>query len=436
MATISSTDLGIVAGIAPLLPTPWAVISSFLIFVLGLLVLVAIGRSLGYPVSISGGLYLWHSVFCLAYAWYVTSFGGDAVNYYRYGLAGGNQFRLGTGVVRVLTGLLIDVTKTSFLGVSLIFNIAGAIGLLLHFDVLVSVTNPEHRRASRLVWIVVLLPSASFWSSGLGKDSVAFMAAALLTWAALNMGRRYLGLVTAIAIMFLFRPHIAGVMLVTLLVSVMGSPQRRIMARVFHAAVVAAVITVALPAVTTFLGLGDAQSLDDVNSYIDKRQGYNQEGEAGVDISQLPVPLQIVTFVYRPLPYEAWSIFAVMAAAENLLLIGLTALAVNNTLHGGRSRLAGRSMYLWLYFLGATYILAITTANLGIAVRQKWMVMTPLFALLLAAIDRAPAKSTEPPGQGATIPVLRQPRPEAPRNAPKDRESLTVRQLGTAERRA
>ncbi len=157
-------------------------------------------------------------------------------------------------------------------------------------------------------------------------------------------------------------------------------------------------IAVVLPVTMAYVGLDEAQNLDDVGSYIEQRQQYNQEGEAGVDISQLPVPLQMATYIYRPLPHEAWSIFALLASIEVLFLIALTVLAIQNTLLGGHNRLAGRSMFLWLYLIGGTYTLATTTANLGIAVRQKWMLMPALLVLIFGAIGRTRTTRDSSPG--------------------------------------
>lgn len=378
----------------PFLPTGWSVVSAFAIAVAGGMAMVSAARRLGHSGAVGAGLYAWHTFFCLAFAWYVLNFGGDANGYYARAVSGGSSFALGTPAVDVLASWVMGATGTSFVGVSLAFNLAGSIGLLLLYDVLRSVTSNSSGFVGNLVWPVVLMPSASFWSAGLGKDSLAFLAAALLAWSAVVPTRR-LGLVASILIMFVVRPHMAGLILAMLLVSAVGAPRQRLGERVVHAFVVGAVIVFALPVVLNYVGLGGAQTLDDVGGFIEQRQQYNQGGEAGIDISRLPVPMQIATYLFRPLPHEAWSIFALMASAEVLFLLALAGLAVHRAVTGGPTELSGRSMFLWLYVAGGTYSLATTTANLGIAVRQKWMLMPALLVLLLANIARRDSRSAD-----------------------------------------
>ena len=380
-----------------LVPTAWSVVSSFIIALGGWALISMLARSLGHSASLGAGLYAWHTFFCLVYAWYVLQFGGDATAYYSRAVEGGTRFDLGTSAIEYLAELSIQTTGTSFLGVSLFFNLAGAVGLLLLYDTLADISARGSSVAGSLVWPMVLMPSASFWSSGLGKDGIAFMAASAMTWAALDLGRRRGAVVLAIASMFIVRPHVGTVAIAMLLVAALGTPGRRLADRVVHAAIVGLIVTIALPVATEYAGLGDAQSFGDVDSYIEQRQQYNQDGEAGVDISTLPLPLQVVTYMYRPLPHEAWSVFALMASVEVLFLIGLTALAIQRAAQGGRHKLSGRSVFLWLYLLAGSYILATTTANLGIALRQKWMLMPALLALLLASIARTGDAHEAPP---------------------------------------
>ena len=46
-------------------------------------------------------------------------------------------------------------------------------------------------------------------------------------------------------------------------------------------------------------------------------------------------------------------------------------------------------IFLWTYSFSAWVILSMTTANLGIAMRQKWMFAPMLIVLTLSALSRA-----------------------------------------------
>src|SRR5690606_28877764 len=68
----------------------------------------------------------------------------------------------------------------------------------------------------RLATLIILLPSVSFWSSAIGKDAIAFMATGLALWAALHLKDRVWLIVTAVLLMLIVRPHIAGIMILAL----------------------------------------------------------------------------------------------------------------------------------------------------------------------------------------------------------------------------
>ena len=55
---------------------------------------------------------------------------------------------------------------------------------------------------------------------------------------------------------------------------------------------------------------------------------------------------------------------------------------------GKRSDLGENRAFMWVYALMAWGILAMTTANLGIALRQKWMFAPMLIFLFISVIGR------------------------------------------------
>jgi hypothetical protein len=104
----------------------------------------------------------------------------------------------------------------------------------------------------------------------------------------------------------------------------------------------------------------------------------------------MSAPMQLFTYLFRPLPFEAHNVSALAASLDNVMLLLLFIM-------GGwglfRKRLTGQLLnhnriFLWAYCLATWLILAMTTANLGIAVRQKWMFAPMLIFLLISVIGR------------------------------------------------
>lgn len=103
------------------------------------------------------------------------------------------------------------------LAVSFVFNIFSTVGLLA-LDACIQLDNSADKSIRYWCNLIVLLPSISFWSAGLGKDSISFMAACVALWASENVNKRMKSMAFAIVAMFFVRPHMAAVLVVALAV--------------------------------------------------------------------------------------------------------------------------------------------------------------------------------------------------------------------------
>ena len=64
-------------------------------------------------------------------------------------------------------------------------------------------------------------------------------------------------------------------------------------------------------------------SLSGLDGYIDKRQNYNLSGGSSLDIALMSYPMQVFTYIFRPLPFEAHSAVAFVTSIENTILLFL-----------------------------------------------------------------------------------------------------------------
>src|SRR5690606_2318278 len=264
----------------------------------------------------------------------------------------------GTGAVVNIATLFVTSLNLSFLGACLLFNIFDSIGLIAFDACLQSATAHKSKVLRRFATLIVLLPSISFWSSALGKDSLAFMAAALALFATLNVSRRYVLLATAIFIMALVRPHIAGIMVIALTGSLVLQRRLPLGQRLFLGTAALAATAAMVPFALSYAGLGEAAGADDIMSYVEERQSVNTQGGSSVDIASMSLPLQLFSYLFRPMPYEAGSIFALAASVDNLVLIFLAVAGGVRVIRRRRYQLAGNRAFMWFYCLLTWLILA------------------------------------------------------------------------------
>ncbi len=380
----------------PLVSSAWHVAIALLVFLAGALAVALAGRRLGTAGGRAMALYGWHTLFCLVYCWYVLTYGGDAIGYYRKALGPG-EFQVGTYAVVYLTRLMVEGLGVSLLGAFLVYNLFGSLGLLAFDASLRTVTRDKSRSLRRLATLIVFLPSVSFWSSGIGKDALSFLATGLALWAALDLQRRTPLAGIAIAIMLLVRPHMAGMLIIGLSLALLLQPGTALSRKVLLGSIAVAVAAALVPFALNYAGVEGTDTASLMN-YVEERQEYNMQGGGAVDIAAMSLPMQLFTYLFRPLPFEARSPFALAASADNLILLYLFVMGSRAMLRRppGRTYRENR-LFLWSYALIAWLMLAMTTANLGIALRQKWMFAPMLILLFLSALGTArPRQATGP----------------------------------------
>ena len=335
-------------------------------------------------------LYTWHTLLAIVYLTYVMNFGGDAIGYYRMSFLPDLEFGFGTIGLWLLTSVFTQGLGFSFLGVFLVFQIFGFIGLLAFDAALRTVTKDKSKKIQRLATLIVFLPSVRFWSSAIGKDSLSFMAMGLALWAALNLNRRVILMVIAILVMLFVRPHIAGMMVIGLTGSFVFQRKASFTQRIILGTAAFAAAAILVPLGLNYAGLEEEAGSVELMNYIESRQGQNLSGGSSVDIANMSLPMQLFTYLFRPLPFEANSIFALLASIDNIILLFLFITGIHAAIKKPLPAhlLTHNRLFMWIYCLIAWVILSMTTANLGIAMRQKWMFAPMLIFLLISLIGK------------------------------------------------
>ncbi|WP_199748548.1 hypothetical protein [Candidimonas sp. SYP-B2681] len=369
--------------------TPIHLASALLVFLAGLFITLSIGKRLQLPQRRTLLLYMWHSLFCVVYAVYAITNGADALVYYIKAMNGEFMLSVGTGAVVSIATLFVTGLNLSFLGACLLFNIFGSIGLLAFDASLRATTVDKSALVRRFATLIVFLPSISFWTSALGKDSLAFMATGLALWSAMNLKRRALLMVAAVGIMLLVRPHIAGIMVIALTGSLVFQKSIPLPQRMLLGGVALAATAAMIPFALNYAGVGEGAGAEDLASYVEQRQSVNTQGGSSIDISSMSLPMQLYSYLFRPLPFEAGSIFALAASADNLLLLFLIVAGSFKMLKRNKQVSDTNRTFLWIYSLLSWLVLAMTTANLGISVRQKWMFAPMLILLFISVLGKS-----------------------------------------------
>jgi hypothetical protein len=333
----------------------------------------------------------------------------DAAAYSRVGAVLARQFRegmfyadlgrpvQGTGFVEVLTGAIYAITGATTVGGFFVFSWMGFWGLyLFHRGFVRACPHGNHWRYAKLV---LLLPSLLFWPSSIGKEAwmclglglVAFAGARLLTGARgglvlLGCGSLALGMV---------RPHVAAIvgLAVSLAYLVRRSPEGSStlapIGKFIVVLLLGAGMVFAVGQLEQFFGV-DAFDTEAVQTTLDEvtrrtGQGGSQfERSSGTDLNPSRFPEAFVGVMFRPFPWQATSLQALLAAAESLFLMGLFATSWRGVLGAIRS-----AVHVPYVVLCCTYTVLFVYGfsaftNAGILVRQRVQVLP--FVLVLVCL--------------------------------------------------
>ena len=388
-----------------LIGSPVQLATAVLVVVAGVFAALFAGPRLGTSPRRAVLLYAWHTLFCVAYALYAVANGADALVYYAKAQNGELMLSVGTGAVVSLATVFVTSLNLSFLGACLLFNIFGSIGLLAVDACLQSATADKSRLLRRFATLIVVLPSISFWSSALGKDSLAFFATGLALWSVIGTKQKTATLIAAVLVMLLVRPHIAGIMVIALAGSLVVQRRLPFAQRVFLGIAALSATAVMVPFALNYAGVGENAGTGDLLDYVEQRQSVNTQGGSSIDIASMSPPMQLYSYLFRPMPYEAGSLFALAASLDNLILLFLFAAGLTKLLKNRRP-LPGNRAFMWMYSIFSWLILAMTTANLGISVRQKWMFAPMLIFLLLSALGKRRSARMARPTPAAPPPPM------------------------------
>lgn len=365
----------------PLFETTDQVISAVIIWLLGFLLLESIRKIFGLGFRITHLLYIWHTLFCLVYAIYAQTHTSDANVYYMRALIGDTEWGFGTKFIVPFSSLFVIPLHLSAFGIYLVFNIIGSLGILSFYASLKVAVQNKSIFIQRLAVIMVFLPSINFWSVALGKEPFALMSAGFALWAALNMKRRIWLMIFAIFIMGMIRPHIAGIFVIALSIAFVSDKKISLFPRLALLSLSLIAISIMVPFALQYAGLEDISQGAKVVEFVEIRQSYNQQGGGGIDISTMSLPVQMFTYIFRPLPMDAHSVSALFASIDNLFLFLLFLLFLRGIYKNKNIKNEYNIIFMVSFIMATWLILAVTTANLGIAIRQKWMFLPFLIFL-------------------------------------------------------
>lgn len=330
-------------------------------------------------------LLFYHLFFSLFFTYYILNFGGDSQGYWRFGMEQVKiidpdwmkYFGEGTTFILWLCYFPSQVLGLSYVTGNILFGFLGFMGIRYIFIMVVELFPTNHSVLNiPLFPLIFYFPNLHFWSSGVGKDSVAFWGIALFLFGIQNYRSRWWMAIVALFFVYFTRPHmgqalIAGAGIAILLGTEIKKEYKYILgALALYFAFSLMDSTLAALKLTDFsLESMEAFSESKVSNLNNARVG------SGVDISSYSWPMKLFTYMFRPLFFDAHNIMAFMSSFENALYLWLSFFIYRNW-----TPEAIRDMPVFIKagmitFVPVTLAFMNALSNLGIVMRMKNMTM-------------------------------------------------------------
>jgi len=342
-------------------------------------------------------LNIYHYFFYLVYCLYTLNNDTDTTHYYNtVALSLSNSFMsffgIGTQFMFFIGYPFIKWFGMSYYSIMALFSWFGFIGFLFFFLAINSLLPSRNIRILKIdaVYLVFLFPNMHFWTSYFGKDTLLFLGLGIFFWGIANLKKNVLYIALSLLLIFFVRPHIvfailiSSVFIVIFLKSKITTAQRVIIGLVL-------VVSIALSINKVFeytkVDINDpVESFN--NSAMNRSERLSSKSGSGVALSSYSLPLQVFTFLYRPLFIDSPGVLGLLSSFENFIILILTI----KVLFSKRRRFIFKSHNMQLYF--AVFYFSITTlmlssslSNLGIIIRQKNMVIIFLLTMILYSLS-------------------------------------------------
>lgn len=344
-------------------------------------------------------LFYYHLVFSAIFYFYISNFGGDA--YYYWSMARENSFSelwsmfMITGrpneVMFLINYIPANIFELSFFTGNIFFGLFGYFAFV-YFLAILKTLMPYYKYLNsikilnfRIFPLILFFPNLHFWSAGVGKDTLLFFCIALFAYSLLSYKKRMFGILIALIISFLVRPHITLFLITGFGLGIIFGEKIKGYQRTFLTVFFGFAFVFIFSSVLSFVKI-DEFNIENIEEFSDeKARVLSVKGGSVVDISGYPYPLKVFTFLYRPLFFDINNPIAIVASFENLLLLILTLKFIFNK----PFKWLKKSDYIikgaFVFFILGTLSFSLILGNLGIMLRQKNMFMLLFYLFILWA---------------------------------------------------
>lgn len=306
---------------------------------------------------------------------------------------------LNGGTVSIAAGIVFALVGVNKLAAFLVFGWFAFLGSICFFRAF-AVTFPDADRR-RYALLIFFLPSLLFWTAGISKETVMYVAIGVCTYGAARVLARMRGgfalMVLGMALGIYVRPHEFLLLFGALVAATMFRPPA-VATRLRRTRRIG-VIVLQLTLLGVAIGFTQQLAKHGAPVFSLNKLAQNNSGEASsIAYSSSPAayPRDIYTVLFDPLPFNFHGSTQLIAAAENTVLVGLLLTSWRRLRVMPKAARMRPYVMLSLVYTAAFCYVFPALGNLGLIDRERVLCL-PFFLVLLAV-------PVSPKGSPSTLP--------------------------------
>jgi hypothetical protein len=362
-------------------------ITKFLtIFLLGLLFLNYLRKFLHVSQVRTNLIYFYHTIFMFLRYYYGENNPDDAPSYYLwattdifYEISIKSHFYL-IYLVRFLNLTL----GFNYIQICLIFNIIGSIGLIFLVSILQNIFYKNYTNTDRLIILfLILFPSLNFYTSSIGKDAIIITASSMFLYSILRINNRILLFIFSIVIITVIRPYVGFFIFFAFMIFyVLNIFKFHFILNSFILFFIALSFTFGSSTFLTEYNI-KFNNIDFIYQFIESRQNSYQQSNTYTNLQEMFFLFRPISYLFRPFIFEVNNPLMLVAGLENLFLLFVFCYYI---LRINIKNIFNNKDLQFIFIFSTVFLIFLSnvTPVLGMAVRQKWMILIFMIYLLIA----------------------------------------------------
>ena len=363
--------------------------ASALTFILSYLFFTPISNSLKVEKNTYNLFFLLSFVYLFIFIYFhFIGLGTDTIgfynNHFKYNV---NYFPIADNLIYGINHFLVNYFNLSFESISLLSFFPRFMCTLL----LISLIDRDNSKLNRiLLFIILIFPTLNFFSTGLNKDMLIYCSLSIFLFSLIN--EKKILFIISLILIFLVRPYVVFVILfsipISLIIYILFSRSHFINEfslkkfSIFILSTVFIIFSIYFISDNLLGSFGKSFLQGNFSQIINSLQGHYLDTPLAIS-NDLNIFIRVINYLFYPSLWNPlrYDLFFLIMIIENFFLLLLIIYFVIIVEFNKLIRL--KSILGLISFLFLLIMLSLVTSNLGIAFRQKWMII-PFLLILIA----------------------------------------------------